>query len=457
MSATNKGLSEKLSAFSLSHFGAILFLGTIAFTGYYPQQGDFTFIIAGFTTAFGLYYFFCKKLISSENLYFWLTIAVVARLILLFSFPNLSDDIYRFIWDGYLINHGINPFDYLPTHYLAEGTDIPGITPALFKELNSPEYFTIYPPVCQAIFAFGTWLFPSDWWASAVTMKVFFLVFEIATIFFGIKLLRHFKMDETRICWYALNPLIIVELMGNVHFEALMVSFLAASLWFYTQRRLHFSAVAMGLAICTKLLPLMFLPFFIRRLGIKKALVYFTIVGATLVVLFGPLLNGVFFGNIGSSINLYFQRFEFNGGIYYFLRWLGMQISGYNQIRFIGPGLAFIVFIGICYRAFTDRDLSDQQLFFQQLFALSLFLFCTTTVMPWYLTGIIFLTIFTRFRYAFVWSYLVLWTYINYSYGAYFENLWVVGMEYVLVFCFLLFEVKKLNRGSSFDNSLAGK
>lgn len=437
MSATNN---------PLTCLCVLLFLGAITFIGYYPQQEDFLLIISGFTASFSLYYFFCKKLIHTQNLSFWLTVAVIARLILLFSFPNLSDDIYRFIWDGYLINHGVNPFDYLPVHYMNEGSDIPGITPALFAELNSPEYFTIYPPVCQAIFAFGTWLFPNDWWSSAVTMKVFFLFFEAITIFFGLKLLRHFQIDQTRICWYALNPLIIVELTGNVHFEALMVSFLAASLYFFIHRKLLFSAVAMGLAICTKLLPLMFLPFFIRRLGWRTAFIYFTIVGVTLAVLFAPLLNGVFFGNIGSSINLYFQRFEFNGGIYYLLRWLGMQISGYNQIRFIGPGLAFVVFIGICYRAFTDQQLSNRQLFFQQLFALSLFLFCTTTVMPWYLTGIIFLTMFTRFRYPFVWSYLILWTYINYSYPVYFENLWVVGLEYLVVFGFLFYEYKELGK-----------
>ncbi len=410
-----------------------IFLVMIAFLGYYPQQQDFALLMPSFLIAFGGYYFFCTKLATQQSLPFWLGVAVLARAILLFSLPNLSDDLYRFIWDGRLLNQGINPFEQLPGYYLLVGNEVAGISKALFDQLNSPEYFTIYPPVCQAIFAFSTWLFPNSVLGTVVTMKAFFLFFEVGTLFLGCRLLDHFNLDRKQILWYALNPLIILELTGNLHFEALMVFFLTAAIYFYVKSNLKLSGIAMGFAIATKLLPLMFLPFFIRRLGRKKAIIYFVVIGITVVALFAPLFNSVFFSNIGSSIGLYFQRFEFNGSIYYFLRWLGLVISGHNLIQVLGPLLGLFVFFKIVSRAHKETDLSTLELIRQMLFALTLFLFCTTTVMPWYLSGLILFSIFTGHRYPMVWSLMILGTYINYSYPVFEENLWVVALEYAVV------------------------
>ena len=421
--------SNKVSLFIAGSF----FLVIIGFLGYYPQQNDFTLLFPGFLAAFGGYYFFCTKLASQNNFYFWLAVAVLARFILLFSTPNLSDDIFRFIWDGRLLNHGINPFEQLPSYYMIAGNEVDGITKSIFDELNSQEYFTVYPPVCQAIFAFSTWLFPKSILGTIITMKAFFLFFEIGTLIFLYKLLSHFKLDKKLILWYALNPLIILELTGNLHFEALMVFFLIAAIYYYEKSNLTISGIAMGLAIATKLLPLMFLPFFIRRLGWKKAMIYFTIIGVSLVALFAPLFSSVFLSNIGSSIGLYFQRFEFNGSIYYFFRWLGLVISGHNIIEGLGPILALIVFFTIISRTHKETDLSTLHLIRQMLFSLTLFLFLTTTVMPWYLSGLILFSVFTGHRYPMVWSFMILMTYINYSYPEFEENFMVVRIEYLVV------------------------
>ncbi len=528
---------------ALNFLVGTIFLLVITFLGYYPQQEDFDYLFPGFIVAFVAYYFICKKPDTQKSLAIWLGMAILARFLLLFSLPNLSDDIYRFIWDGRLLHQGINPFEQLPGYYILPGNEVSGITQSLFEQLNSPEYFTVYPPVCQAIFAFSTWLFPGSISGTVVTMKTFFLFFEMGTIFLGIRLLDHFKMNRKQILWYALNPLIILELTGNLHFEALMVFFLTAAIYFYVKfgacfyadhphhipghfppfsasrppkgvapnpqmssstilppdlrntteqdsegspaRRyamgnLLLSGVMMGMAIATKLLPLMFLPFFIKRLGWKKAMIYFTVIGITLVALFAPLFSGVFLSNIGSSIGLYFQRFEFNGSIYYLLRWLGLKISGYNLIQVLGPLLGLFVFWRITYRAFKERDWNDEgnqsvflpshtsilpkrqadlkeathadrlslqqlstlQLFRQMLFALTLFLFCTTTVMPWYLSGLILFSVFTGHRYPLVWSFMILLTYVNYSYPVFTENLWVVGIEYLVVGIFVWWDFR---------------
>jgi hypothetical protein len=74
------------------------------------------------------------------------------------------------------------------------------------------------------------------------------------------------------------------------------------------------------------------------------------------------------------------------------------------------------------------------------LFAITWYLFFTTTVHPWYLTLPLVLCVFGRFRYPVLWSGLVMLTYVNYGFGAYREVLWVVGLEYALVFAFFLWE-----------------
>ncbi|MEO0876545.1 MAG: hypothetical protein AAFY48_18235 [Bacteroidota bacterium] len=89
-----------------------------------------------------------------------------------------------------------------------------------------------------------------------------------------IRLLRYWSLPEERVLWYALNPLIIVEVVGNLHFEGAMIFFLLLGLWALLRWKgsdnkwwLAISAVAMAMAVSSKLLPLLFFPFLIRRLG----------------------------------------------------------------------------------------------------------------------------------------------------------------------------------------------
>jgi hypothetical protein len=187
------------------------------------------------------------------------------------------------------------------------------------------------------------------------------------------------------------------------------------------------------------------LPFLIHKLGWKKSLSYFTIVGVVTVALFYPLFGSFFIENFGSSLGLYFQKFEFNASIYYVLRWLGYQVYGYNLISVFGPLLALIAGAIIFAKAIKEQSKRLKNLPKQWLWAIMIYLLCTTTVHPWYATLPILLSIFTNLRFPIVWSALIFLTYINYSYGSYFENLWVVAIEYSLVLTYLIYEVR-LNR-----------
>ncbi len=421
---------------------ALISLYCAVVLGYGVEQSDFYRII----THYGIW-FLCFLgtywIVEKKQLVELLMAGILLRLVMVFALPALSDDLYRFIWDGRLWLNGINPFDHKPVYYIENEMGLPGINLELFEQLNSPEYFTIYPPVAQLIFVVACWLSPSSIWGSSIIMKLFLLAAEVGNVVLIRKLLAHFKLPPKRILLYALNPLIIVEVVGNLHFEGLMIFFLLLGYWFWIQNSWWKGATAVSLSVATKLLPLMFLPFLIRRLGWKKSIYSFLLMGFILIAAFLPLFSADFVRNFSSSLDLYFRRFEFNASIYYLARWVGYQVEGYNLIARIGPRLALVTLLSICAFALLERKKDWKSWPSRALFAMTIYLLMTVTVHPWYLSLPIVLCIFTRFRYPILWSGLIFLTYINYSYPTYQENLWLVSVEYLLVLSLVIWELRQ--------------
>ena len=462
-----------------------LLITLVYWLGYETLRSDFPQLITLYGAFFLLYLGVFHFSETQKTITFFVGVGILSRFLLLFTIPNFSDDLYRFIWDGRLLTQGINPFDHLPSYYIEHHRAIPGLTNELYQQLNSPNYFTIYPPLNQVIFALATWLFPNSIWGSSLVMKSCLFIFEVGSLFLIVQLLRHFKLPAKNVLLYALNPLIIIEITGNIHFEGAMIFFLLLAIWLFAiKKRWVLSAIAFALSVASKLLPLMFLPLMVRRIGKpvslttpakvealgntksltplkqllpffknrivlkewfaldwKRIIAYFSIISFTLIGLFTPLINGVFLTNFGDSLNLYFQKFEFNGSLYYFFRWVGFQVKGYNIIGTLGPVLALSALTGILLMTLLEEKTDWSKLFERMLFAVCCYLFCSATVHPWYVAMPIVFCVFTRFRFPILWSGLIFLTYINYSYEDYFENLWVVGMEYVLVFGYLIYEL----------------
>lgn len=424
---------------------AILMLILAGCLGYLPEQSDFYLIFFLYAPLFALYLAVYRLYTSHHDVLFFIFISLLLRAVLIFAFPNLSDDIYRFLWDGHLINDGINPYLYTPSEWIRTLPDNDSIYHLLYPHLNSPDYYTIYPPVCQAIFSVCAKLdFDNIYWSS-VFMKTIFLVAETTTIYFLLKLVQLLRIPQHRVLLYALNPLIIIEFAGNLHFEALMIMFLTMAFWFYIRQRSKMFSLSMAMSIGTKLLPLMFLPFFLRRFRRTKLITGFILLATTLLLLFVPFLNYDFVQHLGTSINLYFQKFEFNASIYYLVRWIGFRLRGYNIIQTAGPVLSLLTFAIIIYLAAMEKPKKMQHVFRVLLLAFSTYLFFSTTIHPWYLGIPILLSVLTHYRYPIFWSAVVIGTYINYSYQPYHENLWVVFIEYSVVFFVLFLEVFRIN------------
>jgi hypothetical protein len=239
----------------------------------YSKAGNFFQIVVLFSALFVIYAILIKIANHSSDYNVGIFSGIFFRIALLFALPNLSGDFYRFIWDGRLLADGENPFLHLPSYYV-ENSNIKfrGIDEALFNQLNSPSYFTVYPPVSQYIFLIACKIFPESVSGNVVIMRVFILLAEIGNIYLLNKLTHHFRISKRAVLIYALNPLVIVELTGNLHLEAIMIFFLLLSIHLLTHSSPRLSAISFALSAGTKLLPLLFFTIFSEKAGFKKGL-----------------------------------------------------------------------------------------------------------------------------------------------------------------------------------------
>lgn len=406
---------------------------------YATPRTDFTQLLGLYAVAFACYLY-----VVNHRFPIWQGIAagVIFRLLFIVAVPVLSDDYFRFIWDGSLLAAGQNPYLHLPSFYIgADAPQITGITQALYRQLNSREYYSVYPPVMQAVLWLSVKLSAGNFLGSIVVMRLVLLLADVGSIFLLLRLLRKMGIPDKNVLLYALNPLVIIELVGNLHFEALLIFFLLLCLHQLFYQRLAVSAIAIGLAIGTKLLPLMLLPFLLRRLGWRRFLLLGGVVLLTVAAVFYPLLSAEVVQNISRSLDLYFRKFEFNASVYYLLRWLGFELAGFNIILYLGPFLSLVTFCIIVAFASSKKLGSIRRLSGYMAAALTVFLFLATTVHPWYITTLVALTVTSHFRYAVTWSAVAMLSYAAYRTSTYTEDMLLVALEYTLVFLWLIVEL----------------
>lgn len=421
-----------LSIFQTASLLVVWCLGLL-FLGFKAERFEHIGLFTAWSITFGTYWFLAQNS-HEQHLKKLLIFAVAIRLALVFAFPKLSDDIYRFIWDGRLLVQGQNPFEFTPAQWMQSAL-VTDADKAIFAKLNSPEYFTVYPLICQAVFYVSNLISADDVYLNSILIKLFLFFCEFATILISIRLLRKLNHAPKKILWYALNPLVIVEICGNAHFEAAMTAFAAAGLLLLLNKRTTTSALAFALSTASKMLTAITFPLMVFR-ELNRRRFKFTI----LLTVFCLLLSlPVFLSfNIFNSLDLYFRKFEYNAGLYYILRWSGKIMTGYNQISVIGPVLGIISTTAILIYSF--RNARNANLPGTMMWIVFIYLVFATTVHPWYLTLLLFFGIFSNYKFPFVWSGIIFFTYINYAQNSFHEHLWLVAIEYLVVFAVLLAE-----------------
>jgi hypothetical protein len=368
-------------------------------------------------------------------------LGVVFRLIFLFSIPNLSQDFYRFIWDGQLIINGLNPYLFTPNELINTHHTLFTQMEPLYKEMGalSAQHFSNYPPIHQLPFVIAALISKNSILGSVIILRIIIILADIGILIYGKKLLELLKLPTQNIFYYFLNPLVVIELTGNLHFEALMLFFLVVSLYFLYKQKLIHSAIFMGFSILTKLLPVFFLPLLINRLKFKKTLLYSTLIIGCIIVLCLPFFEFQFLKNYGKTVGLWFTNFEFNSSFYSLGKSAMSKNFGIQLIEHMPYVVPFLMAVFTLY--FSLQKTTETKKIIQSFFwILTIYFLMSTTVHPWYITTLVFLSCFTNYKFALAWSATIFFSYFAYHKSGVESNTLFELTEYVSVGIVLLFE-----------------
>lgn len=184
--------------------------------------------------------------------------AICFRISLLWIPPGfLSDDLYRYLWDGLVQRSGINPYQYPP-----EADELAFLRDdSIFPMINRKGALTIYPPGAQIFY----WAMAGAWPGSVVGMKGAILAADLCSILLLLMLLRKLGIKRSNVLLYAWNPLVVVEVGLSGHLDGVMLPFLLLAILFALKGRAGLAGLFLGLAALIKLYPALLLPVLYRR------------------------------------------------------------------------------------------------------------------------------------------------------------------------------------------------
>jgi len=395
-------------------------------------------------------FFICAKLIQFEkwNFRFLLVCGLLFRLVFLCSWPNLSQDFYRFIWDGRLILAGVNPYLYTPDEFIHTAHPLLAHLDELYRGMGelSARNYSNYPPLHQLFFALAALLGGKGITGPLVVFRCLNLLADLGILLIGRKLLVRLNLSPHLIFWYFLNPLVVIELTGNVHFEGVMLFFLLCSLYLAFFSRWYWAGMVYALSVVTKLVPLIFLPLFLTSFTLGKSLKFYAVVGATSLVFTLPFLAPGVMGHYGQTLGLWFSNFEFNAGVYNLIKAAGrmLHVRPWELIKSYGRLIPWIVMGIVAIFTIFRQNRKPKVLMGSMMWVLACYYLLSPTVHPWYILPLVPLAVFTIFRFPLYWSAVVVLSYAAYARPDYRESLWMLGVEYIVVIGIMLYEIIRL-------------
>lgn len=321
----------------------------------------------------------CLSLRSSDSrslLVLGLVFAALFRLSIVFSSPYLSDDIYRYIWDGRVQFAGINPYRYIPAdESLAQLRD-----EKIYPHINRRDSaHTIYPPVAEAAFLLVTRFSESVTWMKAVMVG-----FEAIAVWALVQLLISFGFARQRVLIYAWHPLVVWEFAGSGHVDALAISFIALALLARRKQAETLTGVLIACATCVKLFPLVLFPALYIRRSWKMPLAFV----ATVLIAYLPYLSVGPIRVLGYLPGYASER-DMVSGEQFFLLALVRQFLNANV-----PTLAYLIFVvavlGILSLWLMQNQRSDDMSYLRNsLIIASVFMVLLAPHFSWYFAWLI--------------------------------------------------------------------
>ncbi len=343
----------------------------------------------------GLLYLRIKSCqLKKRELYLLLLFPLLFQLTLLPSSPEMSDDIYRYIWDGKVQVNGISPYLHAPdsvelTHLHSEN---------LPSRVNFPDIKTIYPPLSQILFSLSYLLFGE----SLIGLKFCFILFNLCCSLVLLSLLHQLKRPLALLLPIIWNPLIIMETAINGHLDVVMLLFTMAGILYFYKCRYIAAGILFALAIHSKLIPVVLLPVLIWTLLKQKkikALIRFSIP----FIITNAFLFLLYIQTVGTMFNTahnYASQWYFNNPIFYLI----MTFVPDNQQAHLVSFLLLSFLLLILSLANIQKEL--------KLFLIILgFILLNPTIHPWYLILLLGLSPLFPTHAVFLWSMTVFSSY----------------------------------------------
>jgi hypothetical protein len=324
--------------------------------------------------------------------------------------PGPDDDIHRYVWDGRLQRLGYNPYLVVPSDPAVKALHTPET-----RNLNNPDLPSPYPAGAQLFFRAITAI-----QESVFALKVAFVLCEFAIVFVLLDVLRVNQKPAYLVLAFAWNPLLAIEVAGSGHVDIVGALLLVVSAAALVRRWRMIAAVALGLAISVKFLPVVLLPLYWKRIRIRDAV----LAAVVFALLYVPFLNH---GRIPyGSLSTYVQNFRFNGPVFAALaRFAPPQLVAGLAVL---AGLATATWLRIKHAA---PQWSQEQF----AWPMAASLLCAPAVFPWYLLWLLPFLTSTSTLLLVVWTVSIIPTYVQWhlyalrgSWGT--LPRWVMLLEY---------------------------
>ena len=350
---------------------------------------------------------------SSRELATCLLLAVVWRVAFVAAAPLVSDDVYRYIWDGRVQRLGYNPYESAP-----DDPTLSHVHTALTRQIDptSAELPTIYPPATELFFRGVTAVHES---VAAVVLAI--VICDLLTVWVLWHWLRAIGKNPWWVLAYAWHPLVALEGAGGAHIDVLGTLLVVCAAYALFARRGLVASLALALAFSVKFLPVVLIPLLWRRVRVRDALVAVGVV----VALYLPFSDGTLSLPVG-SLGVYAEQWRFNGP---FFEWLEVLAGSVGALGLaVAGGLA----IAVVARLRLPGDAPEAW-----AWPMATALLLMPAVYPWYL---VWLTPFlvTRHTWPLVaWTLASLLTYVVWvsqlSGVGWVLPAWVEPVEYSLV------------------------
>ena len=357
--------------------GAALCTALTICSRYFSNRGG-PYFMASLTVAAIAYLLAIRELFTTPGLsrrvvVVGLVLAAVWHVEFLRLPPGTDDDIHRYVWDGRLQRLGYNPFLVVPSD-----PAFAALHTSETRTLNNPDLPSPYPAGAQLFFRAVTAIQESTF-----ALKVAFVVCEFAIVLLLLDALRCTQRAAHLVLAFAWNPLLAIEVAGSGHIDIVGALLLMVSAAALVRRWRATAAVALGLAIGVKFLPVVLLPIYWKRLRIRDAALAAAVVG----LLYVPFLNH---GRIPiGSLGTYVQNFRFNGPVFAALD----RVASPPLLVGLALLVGFVTAAWLRIRHSAPDWPGDQ--FTWELFVgpMTATLLCAPAVFPWYLLWLLpFLT-----------------------------------------------------------------